>query len=114
MALVHPGGDVAAARDFPIVDMRRVAEGIELMADPFRPFAVAARVADENIGHTTLPWRPILRSKSIFVVAYANCNRPQHVARSVISGERPLHILPTLMPAAARKGYRCHRWNAPS
>src|ERR1700758_4367399 len=51
MPLLHPRCDIATAGDFPVVDMRCVAEGFELVADPVRPFAIAARVANENIGH---------------------------------------------------------------
>jgi hypothetical protein len=51
MPRFHPSRDVAPGRDFPFMDTWRVAESLEFVADPERPVAVAARVADENIGH---------------------------------------------------------------
>ena len=51
VALLHPGIDVAARLDLPLVDMRRVAERLQLLADPKSPVLVARRIADENIGH---------------------------------------------------------------
>ena len=42
VALLHPGVDVVAALDLPLVDVRRVAERLELLGDPERPVAVAA------------------------------------------------------------------------
>ena len=55
VALLHPGIDVVAALDLPFVDVRGVAERLELLGDPERPVAVAARIADEDIGHATHP-----------------------------------------------------------
>src|SRR5262249_45683374 len=51
MPRFHPGRDVTPGRDLPFMDTWRVAESLEFVADPERPVAVAARVADENIGH---------------------------------------------------------------
>jgi hypothetical protein len=34
-----------------LMDMRRVAERLQLLGDPEGPVTVAARVADENVGH---------------------------------------------------------------
>ena len=42
VALLHPGVDVVAALDLPLVDVRRVPERLELLGDPERPVAVAA------------------------------------------------------------------------
>ena len=56
-ALLHPGHNVAAAGNFPIVDMRIVAEFYEFMADPERPFPIAARIADQYVRHA-----PVLAS----------------------------------------------------
>jgi hypothetical protein len=47
----HPSVDVVTAFDLPFVNMRRVAEGLQLLGNPKRPVAIAARVADEDIGH---------------------------------------------------------------
>jgi hypothetical protein len=47
----HPSIDVVAASDLPFMDMRRVAQGLQLLGNPKRPVAIAARVADEDIGH---------------------------------------------------------------
>ena len=54
VALLHPGIDVVAALDLPFVHVRRVAERFQLLGDPVRPVAVAAGIADENIGHACL------------------------------------------------------------
>ena len=43
VAGLHPGIDVVAAGDLPVMDMRRVAERLELTGDPERPVAIAAR-----------------------------------------------------------------------
>jgi hypothetical protein len=51
MARFHPGIDVLAALDLPFMDVRRVAQRFELLGDPERPVPVAARIADEDIGH---------------------------------------------------------------
>ena len=73
--LLHPRCDVATAGDFPVVDTWCVAEGFELMADPVRPLAIAARIADENIGHAAKPSHGTAkRGKSIFVLICATCN----------------------------------------
>ena len=55
MPRFHPSRDVTPGRDFPFMDTWRVAESLEFVADPERPVAVAARIADENIGHAAKP-----------------------------------------------------------
>jgi hypothetical protein len=37
VTLLHPSRNIAAARDFPFVDVRRMAERSQLVADPKRP-----------------------------------------------------------------------------
>ncbi len=54
-ALLHPGRDVAACVNLPFMDMRRMAERLQLLADPERPLPVAACVADEDIRHARPP-----------------------------------------------------------
>jgi hypothetical protein len=49
--LLHPLHNVAAGGDFPIMNMRRMAEPFEFVPDPKRLIAITARIADENIGH---------------------------------------------------------------
>ena len=51
VARFHPGVDVVAALDLPFVDVGRVGEGLELLADPLRPVAVAAGIGDEIVRH---------------------------------------------------------------
>ena len=51
VARFHPGIDIVAALDLPFVDMGRMGERLELLADPLGPVAVAAGVGDEIIGH---------------------------------------------------------------
>ena len=51
VARLHPGVDVVAALDLPFVDVGRVGEGLELLADPLRPVAVAAGIGDEIVRH---------------------------------------------------------------
>ena len=46
----HPSVDVVTAFDLPFVNMRRVAEGLQLLGNPEGPVAVAAGVADEDVG----------------------------------------------------------------
>ena len=65
--LLHPLHDVAAGGDFPIMNMRRMAEPFEFVPDPKRPIAITARIADENIGHAPVlavvrqgPQRPLV------------------------------------------------------
>src|SRR5262249_44616076 len=55
MPRFHPSRDVTPGRDFPFMDTAHVAESLEFVADPERPVAVAARVADENVGHAAKP-----------------------------------------------------------
>src|SRR5262249_53518800 len=55
VVLLHPGVDVIAAFDLPFVYVMRVTKSFQLLGDPERPVAVAARVADENIGHAAKP-----------------------------------------------------------
>src|SRR5277367_515738 len=52
VTLLHPGGNIAAGGDLPLVNARLMAELFQLDADPERPFAVAAGVADENVRHS--------------------------------------------------------------
>ena len=55
VALLHPCRDVAAGRNLPFVDMWRMAERLQLLADPKRPVPVAAGIADEDIRHPRPP-----------------------------------------------------------
>jgi hypothetical protein len=73
MPRFHPSRDVAPGRDFPFMDTWRVAESLEFVADPERPVAVAARVADENIGHAATLRDCPTAARSIFVVVCALC-----------------------------------------
>src|SRR5215470_1526495 len=63
MPRFHPSRDVTPGRDFPFMDTGRVAECLEFVADPERPVAVAARVADENIGHAAKPRSGIVQPR---------------------------------------------------
>ncbi len=51
VSLVHPGQDVFALGDLPLMHMWRVAEGVQLRGDPMRPVTVGAGVADEDVEH---------------------------------------------------------------
>jgi len=51
LTLLHPGGDIAPSVDLPFMDMRYVAELLQLLADPESPIPIAAGIADEDIGH---------------------------------------------------------------
>ncbi len=51
VARLHPGIDVLAALDLPFVDVGRMGERLELLADPLGPVAVAAGIGNEIIGH---------------------------------------------------------------
>ena len=51
VTLLHPSRDVAAAGDFPFMDVRHMTELFELLPDPECPVLVARRITDENIGH---------------------------------------------------------------
>jgi hypothetical protein len=53
-ALLHPGIDILAAFDLPFVDVRGVAERLQLLRDPERPVAIALRIADEEIVHARM------------------------------------------------------------
>ena len=80
----HPSCDVTPGPDFPFMDMWRVAESLEFVADPGRPVAVAARVADENIGHAAKPRArhcPTV-ARSILVVVCALCKPMRQGYRS--------------------------------
>ena len=50
VALFHPFVDVVPALDLEIMDVRRVAERLQLLGDPEGPVAVGAGVADEDVG----------------------------------------------------------------
>ena len=41
VALLHPGVDVVAALDLPFVNVRHMAERLQLLGDPERPVAIA-------------------------------------------------------------------------
>jgi hypothetical protein len=53
--LLHPFWNVTACLDFPFVDFWDMTELFELLANPERPLAIAAREADEDIGHSHCP-----------------------------------------------------------
>jgi hypothetical protein len=55
VALLHPAVDVTAALDLPFVDVWRMAERLQLRADPMRPLAVAVGIADEYVRHSPPP-----------------------------------------------------------
>ena len=50
----HPAVDIFAAVDLPFVDVRGVAERLQLLRDPERPVAIALRIADEEIVHARM------------------------------------------------------------
>jgi hypothetical protein len=54
MALLHPFHNVATGGDFPVMNVRGVAERFEFVPDPKRPIAITPRIADENIGHAAV------------------------------------------------------------
>ena len=49
VTLLHPSGDVAAGGNLPFMDMRGMAELLQLLSDPERPVAVDPRIADEDV-----------------------------------------------------------------
>jgi hypothetical protein len=51
VASLHPGVDIVAGVDFPLMDVRAVAEILQLLGEPERPVAIALRIADEDVGH---------------------------------------------------------------
>jgi hypothetical protein len=55
VAPLHPAVDVVAALDLPFVDVGQMAERREFPGDPVGPVPVAARVADEYVGHAHIP-----------------------------------------------------------
>jgi hypothetical protein len=55
VALLHPGVDVVAALDLPLVHMRTMAESFQLLGSPERPITIGARIADEDVGHVPVP-----------------------------------------------------------
>ena len=44
--LFHPSRDIAATRDFPLMNACFMTQSLELMPNPKSPVAVAARIAD--------------------------------------------------------------------
>src|SRR5262249_15221339 len=83
MPLFHPSRDVTPGRDFPFMDMWRVAESLEFVADPERPVAVAARVADENIGHAAkLRSGTVQQRQGVFWLWFARYARPMRAGMS--------------------------------
>jgi hypothetical protein len=77
MPRFHPSRDVTPGRDFPFKDMWRVAECLEFVADPERPVAVAARVADEIIGHAAKPrFGTVQPRREVFSSWFARYARP--------------------------------------
>ena len=63
MAPLHPGVDVVAALDLPLVNVGHVTERLELPRDPVGPVPLAAGIADEDVGHARTP--ASLRGKPI-------------------------------------------------
>ena len=55
VALLHPGVDVVAAFELPLVHTRRMTEHTELFRDPECPIAIAPSVTDEDIRHARRP-----------------------------------------------------------
>jgi hypothetical protein len=48
---LDPSVDILAGADLPFMHMGRVAERLQLRGDPHRSVAVAAGIADEDVGH---------------------------------------------------------------
>src|SRR5262252_5616012 len=85
--LFHPGIDVIAALDLPIVDVRHVALGLQLLGDPKRPVAITARIAEEYVRHAhvlaslslwrqsrrRIVWQSAKRDASIHGQSWALC-----------------------------------------
>src|SRR5215470_6770703 len=77
MPRFHPSRDITPGRDFPFMDMWRVAESLEFVANPGRPVVVAARVADENIGHAAKPRSGTVQPRQVvFWLWFARYARP--------------------------------------
>ena len=58
VALLHPRINIVATFNLPLVDVRHMTKGFQLLGDPEGPVAVAAGVADENIDHERCLVRP--------------------------------------------------------
>jgi hypothetical protein len=52
---LHPSVDVGTPFDLKVVDMRLVVEPLQLLVDPLRALAIAARVADKDFRHAPPP-----------------------------------------------------------